>query len=193
MLPPPARILLGALMTWNPPSSSPLGGGIVVAPVLAAQAHALAFHAPAMWSARVHRQSCLQLTEHILYYGLLQIGVIAVLAYWNLGSPHMNACYCGIYYAWDIGKHALAAPSGTLSAWGLVGSLVAYALVTLPYYHHHYGQPAYTTNNDSAAGDAHLLAWTVADACCYVTSWLIVGSQDRRLYHMLTTPHRQMI
>jgi hypothetical protein len=157
MLPTPLRIMgaviLSAMRLTTAHEEMP---AIVL--VLVGQAHALAFHAPSTWSPRVHRQSCTQLTEHILYYGAVQILLIESLAVAGSGAE-LAACYCGLYYAWSVCKHALAMPHSTLAPYCIVLSLVVYALLIVPAFHYHYGK--------ATSGDTHLLAWTVADVSHY--------------------------
>ena len=161
MLPAPLRIAAALALAWLPSSDTKLP---VITVLLAAQAHALAFHAPALWSTRVHRSSCLLLTERILYYGVMQCVVMQLLGWLQPQLKlHMTACYCSLYYAWDVGKITLAHQRGTLAPLCLVGSLVLFTCITLPYFHYRCGAGA----NGPAE---HLLAWTIADACHFAAS-----------------------
>jgi hypothetical protein len=141
------------------------GGGIVlgappIALIGAVQAHVLAFHAPSMWSTRVHRQTCLELTEYIMYYGLLQSVAVECMSQMQTGAAGLTACYCGMYYAWDVSRQILNKQAGTLAPYTILLSLVLYCVVTIPYLNG--GIPG-----GASAGD-HLLAWIVADTCYYV-------------------------
>lgn len=150
------------------------GAGLLV---LAAQVHALAFHAPSLWSSRVHKQSCLLLTEHILYYGALQIVVIEVILRMLLQPANLQiiACYCGLNYAWSIGKLAVVG-GGTLAPYGVMFSLLVYVGVTIPYYLYYYYD---FHGGGEDASRQHLLAWTVADCCHYAFSLFFSLSQSR--------------
>jgi hypothetical protein len=161
MLPAPLRIAAAIALAWLPALDTKLPAVTVL---LAAQAHALALHAPSLWSSRVHRSSCLLLTERILYYCVMQCVVVQAVAWFRPQLElHMTACYCSLYYAWDIGRLTLAHQRGTLAPFCLIGSLLLFACLTLPYFHHRCGAG---TNGATE----HLLAWTIADSCHFVAS-----------------------
>ena len=145
--------------------------------MLMGQAHALAFHIPSMWSTRLHAASCLQLTEHIFYYGILQSVVIEAsvfcLVLWRLQqgtTSSLIACYCGWYYAWSVSQMTLAKrKTGTLAPYMLVLSMVLYACITIPYYfYYQYDYDGSKSKEDHALN--HLVAWSVADMCHYAMS-----------------------
>ena len=161
MLPAPLRIAAILALTYLPTSDTKLP---VVTLLLLAQAHALAFHAPALWSARVHRNSCLLITERILYYGVMQSIVVQTLRWLQPHLElHMTACYCSLYYVWDVATITLKHQRGTLAPLCLVTSLALFVTVTLPAFHHYCGA---VVNGPVE----HLLAWTVADACHFAAS-----------------------
>ena len=179
MLPTPVRVLLLLISTANtmtsPPPPEAASSSFEAPPlllpaivmVLAAQVHALAFHAPSMWSSRLHQQSCLRLTEHIFYYGLLQIVMIEVLSRWFSLNLHMTACYCSLYYVWSVGERVLSEPASTLSPYGVILSLLMYGGLTLPYLYYYY---YYYSHSE----DGHLMAWTIADICHYAFTLLLL-------------------
>ena len=167
MLPTPIRLL--AMSAWSimhdPAAAITTPRIAPMLLILVAQVHALAFHAPSLWSSRVHRQTCVSLTEYIFYYGLLQAVVIECMVQAQTGAASLAACYCGLYYAWGVGERVLGRQQkGTLAPYTVVLSLVLYSCITIPSLH---GLPA------SASAADHLLAWTVADGCHYAMLLLL--------------------
>jgi hypothetical protein len=129
-----------------------------IALIIAAQVHVLVFHAPSLWSARVHRPTCLELTEYIFYYGILQSAAVETVSHVAPQAAGLTACYCGLYYAWSVSKKVLQKlHAGTLAPYTIVLSLLLYCAVTMPYLYQ--------------SGTEHLLAWTVADGCHYAMRW----------------------
>ena len=192
--PPPVRILFALLLLLGSSSSSNGRGSSspVLWPgfiIILGQIHALAFHAPSilMMSTNKHinPQDCLRLTEHIMYYGLLQIAAIELLLLMTPPPQIMmdheptttttTACYCGLYYAWSIAQHALSLNKKcTLSSWGLSACIAFYVIITIPYCFHHH-QHNNKNENDAVLLHKHawnnLVAWSVAEMCHYVASF----------------------
>ena len=186
----PAPLRMTALVLWgltmvHGKKNSDHGSIVVIPPTLVllmGQMHALAFHLPAMWSTRVHAASCMRLTEHILYYGVLQsvvmeLGMLCLSAWWPFASGSsckvLVACYCGWYYAWSVSRLTLTVQkTGTLAPHMLILSMLLYATVTIPYYLYH--QPPYEQQETMRNSTHHLVAWSIADACHYIMISLVI-------------------
>jgi hypothetical protein len=178
---PPWRILFTLALMWQDTqiadTDSPPSKIILIGLMIAGHAHALAFQLPAIWSARVHRRDCMQLIEHMLLYAIVHAIALVAIIHQGGGVAATGTAHCCFYFAWSVLERLSTWSQGTLVAWALRGSMLAYLCLTLPvgYFlahsldvHEWLQTKGHPWDIQPPALLRHLLAWIVADVCHYV-------------------------